>query len=227
MKKLIILLTLAYYTATAQDKIVKTNGDTILAKVLEIGANGVSYKKANMTNSPTFVDLKSDILLIIFSNGTVETFTKSSDQSQSGNSSSIATSNSSNSQDQKNKIEIMSGKYFINGQKASQKEVDRLLGKSNNPVIVIPLKAAKATKLAQKIVKITSFPTTIGGSFGFLVSGVNLINDVRRVRDNTKTYVNFFTSVFTTISLPITNKILKNKSNKMYNKLIDAYNITN
>jgi hypothetical protein len=102
-----------------------------------------------------------------------------------------------------------------------------MLGSSKNPAIIIPLKAAKATGTAQKIVKITSIPTTIGGSTALLVSGIDLINDIRRTRDHTSTYTSFFTSVFTTFSLPITNKILKKKSDKMYGKLIDIYNVTN
>ncbi|HXB42384.1 MAG TPA: hypothetical protein VNZ49_17730 [Bacteroidia bacterium] len=226
---LCILLLFICLTAGAQDKVIKTNGDTIMAKVLEIGTNAISYKKANMPDGATFTELKSEIRLIIFSNGTIEYITKKTDQNQStdNNQSGTSTSTNSNSQSQKNKIEMANGKYFINGQKASQKEVNRMLAKSNNPAVTIPLKAAKATKTVQKIIKITSFPTTIGGGIGSLVSGIDLINDIRRGRDNTKTYVNFFTSMFTTISLPITNKILKKKSDKMYSKLIDVYNVTN
>jgi hypothetical protein len=220
------LLIFLCLNGVAQDKIIKTSGDTILAKILEIGTNGVSYKKISMPDGPTFVDLKTDILLIIFSNGKIEYFAKNGDQNQSANGASNTTNNST-AQSQKNKIELIDGKYRINGQKASQKDVDRLLAKSNNPAITIPLKAAKATKTAQKIIKILSIPSTIGGGISGLVSGIDLINDVRRGRDNAKTYINFFSSLAGTISLPITNKILKKKSGKMYNKLIDVYNTTN
>jgi hypothetical protein len=212
-------------TIYAQYKIVKVNGDTILAKVLEIGTNAISYKKASVPNGPTYSDLKTDVALIIFSNGKIEYFARNPAQNQG--SQPQTTPENTDKQNTKNKIEVWNGTYSINGQSARRKDVDRLLSKSNNPAITIPLKAAKATKTAQTIIKIVSFPTTIGGSVGSLVTGVNLINDVRRGRDNTHTYVSFFSSFLTTISLPITNKILKKKSDKMYKKLIDAYNITN
>jgi hypothetical protein len=231
-----ILLALFFSWGSAQDRIIKTTGDTVRAKVLEIGTNAISYKKSNLPDGPTFTVMKSDILMVILADGTIEYMSQNKNDlsKENGNSSldqsannSQATNSSSFSQDQKNKIELSDGKYYINGEKASRKQVNKMLGSSKNPAIIIPLKAAKATGTAQKIVKITSIPTTIGGSTALLVSGIDLINDIRRTRDHTSTYTSFFTSVFTTFSLPITNKILKKKSDKMYGKLIDIYNVTN
>jgi hypothetical protein len=193
--------------------------------VLEIGTNAVSYKRTNVPNGATYTELKTNIALIILGNGTIEYFSKTPDQNQ-GNQAQASTENP-DKQPQKNKIDVMGDAYMINGRLGSQKDVNRLLSQSKNPAITIPLKAAKATKTAQTIVKIVSFPTTIGGGVTSLVTGVNFINDIRRGRDKTSTYVNFFSSFLATISLPITNKILKSKSNKMYKKLIDAYNVTN
>ncbi|MGZ3863675.1 MAG: hypothetical protein ACXVPN_09650 [Bacteroidia bacterium] len=215
----------------AQDKIVKTNGDTLSGKVMEIGTNAISFKKASIPNGPIFTELKSEILMIIFANGTVEYISKKPDVKNISNNN-IPSASGTNTitpaqPGQKNKIEMSGGKYYINGQKAKQKEVNTLLASSKNPAITLPLKAAKLTKTFQKIVKITSIPTTVGGGTALLVSGIDLINDVRRTRDNSKTYINFFSSVFATFSLPVTNKILKKKSDKMYGKIIDIYNVTN
>lgn len=233
MFRLFVVVFFYCLTVVGQERIVKLNGDTIHAKILEVGTNAISYKKASLPDGPTFVDLKSDIFLVIFSNGEVTYITKKTEpvktQSQSGNRNEPDTivNNVSNAQTVKNKIEVQDGSYLINGDYASQKEVNRLLAQSKNPMISIPLKAAKATSTAQKIIKVLSYPTTIGGGIGTLVTGINYINDVRRGRDNTKTYVSLFSSMLTTISLPITNKILKSKSDKMYNQLIDVYNVTN
>jgi len=211
-------------TGNAQDKIIKINGDTIRAKIMEIGTNGISYKKTTMLDGPTYTELKSDIRLIILSNGTTEYFTLGKSQNPADNGS--ASTSPVTAQNKKNKIELYNY-YFINDHLASQKEVDKLLAQSNNPAITLPLKAAKAAKMSQKIIKITSYPTTIGGGIASLATGVNFINDIRRGRDNTATYVGFFSSILGTISLPITNKIMAKKTNKMYSKLIAAYNITN
>jgi hypothetical protein len=227
MRKTLCFLILSAFFAVstkAQDKIVKINGDTINAKVLEVGTNGVSYKKASMPDGPTFTELKSNILFIRFSDGKIEYCTQKAPGSAGTNSTSSATVAPSSG---KTRIESSDGQYTINGQKASLKQVSRQLSTSNNPAITLPLKAAKTANVFQKIVKIVSIPTTLGGSATTLVTGINLINDIRRGRDHTSSYLGAFGSLLGTVSLPITNKILKKKTAKMYDKLIDIYNVTN
>jgi hypothetical protein len=225
--------------ARSQDMIIKTNGDTIRAKILEVGTNAVSFKKSSNPDGPTFVENKDDIRMIKFKDGEVQQFSKAIPTSTAGISTKTTTSSNGTSttstassqtntpQDGKIKIERDGKKYLINGQKASQKDVDAKLSKSKNPAILVPYKAAKMTKTAQKIVKITSIPTTIGGGFTTLFTGVNMWNDIQRGRATSKSYTDAIVSLLSTITLPITNKILKKKSDKMYDKLIDMYNLTN
>ncbi len=219
----------------SQDLIIKKTGDTIKAKILEVGTNAVSFKKANNVDGPTFVESKSDISLIKYRNGEIQKFSdvpKNTEMPNSSNTSTTSTASGTNSAgqqpaDDKVKIAKDGNKYTINGKKAKAKEVDKQLGKSKNPLVIVPLKLAKITRISQKIVKITSIPTSIGGGFTTLVSVIDLYNDVRRGRDNSKTYTNFGLSLLGTFTLPITNKILKKNSDKMYDKIIDAYNLTN
>ncbi|MCD6020100.1 MAG: hypothetical protein K0S53_3221 [Bacteroidetes bacterium] len=240
LQVLFLALCFVYQNASSQDLIIKTNGDTIRAKITEVGTNAVSFKKASMPDGPGFVEYKSDIVLIKFSNGEVQRFSKAIPTStvnmgnnQNANAVSsntnAATTNSLSQQpsDGKIKIERDGKKYMINGKKVKAKEVDKQLATSKNPAILVPLKMAKITRKSQKIVKLTSIPTTIGGGMATLVSVIDLYNDARRHRDNTSTYVNFGLSLVGTLTLPITSKILKSKSDKMYDKLIDAYNLTN
>lgn len=219
----------------AQDLIFKTNGDTIRAKITEVGTNAVSYKKVTMLDGPTFIEYKEDVLMIKYGNGEIQKFAKTNPTNNAmPNSSSTSTSSTSSGTntagkqtDGKNKIEKDGNKFTINGKKAKAKEVDKLMGKSKNPLVIVPLKLAKITRISQKITKITSIPTTIGGGFTTLVKVIDLYNDVHRGRDNSKTYVNFGLSLVGTLALPITSKILKKNSDKMYEKIIDAYNLTN
>ena len=237
MKKIklsLIVLTLFMICQSikAQDLIIRTTGDTIKGKITEIGTNAISYKKFDNPKGPTFVENKSNIVMIKLASGEIQKFTPSVNTSTASimtntaaNTNSATASNSSN--DGKVKIERVGSKYTIDGKKASRKMVNEQLGKSKNPVIVVPLKATKMMGGAQKIVKLTSIPTTVGGGFTFLLTGVNMWNDIQRGRATTKSYVNTALSLVGTLTLPITNKILKKKTNKMYDKLIDAYNITN
>jgi hypothetical protein len=214
----------------SQDIIVKRSGDSISVKLLEIGLEAVSYKKTSMLNGPTYVLEKKEIFLIRYANGEVEHFTQaapSQTAAVNSNTTSTASDKSESNNPEKNKIEFINDQFTINGQKAKRKDVNRYLSKSKNPAIVLGLKATKLTGTAQKIVKITSFPTTIIGSVTTLFTVVEGYQLVQRGRATGKTFVNMGLSFLGTISLPITNKILKKKSDKMYDKLIDMYNVTN
>lgn len=223
----------------SQDLIIKTNGDTLRAKITEVGTNAVSYKKATMPDGPTFVEFKSDVVMIKYGNGEIQKFSKTNPiNTGMPNSATTSTNpaaggtNTANtagqqSSDGKNKIEKDGNKYTINGKKAKAKDVDKLLGKSKNPLVLMPLKLAKITRKSQKVTKITGIFSSIGGGFTTVVKVIDLYNDVRRGRDNSKTYVNFGLSLAGTLALPITSKILKKNSDKMYEKIIDAYNMTN
>jgi hypothetical protein len=240
---LLLILFISCFQLKAQDLIVKTNRDTIKAKITEVGTNAISFKKWGNLDGPTFVESKSDILFIKYNNGEVQQFSKaiptntasigSMTNSAATNTNSVmsntnaASSATQQPTDGKIKIERTGSKYTINGQKASRKMVNEQLGKSKNPAIQVPLKATKMMGGAQKIVKITSIPTTIGGGFTFLWKGIDMWNDIQRGRATTQSYVNAALSLVGTLTLPITNKILKKKSNKMYDKLIDLYNVTN
>jgi hypothetical protein len=213
-----------------QDVIVKNTGDSIQAKVMEIGIETISYKRWNMTDGPTYVIKKSEVTMIRFSNGTVEKFNDApatSTQTINVEPAEEAKPNSSGSPDVRNRIELSDGKFSINGRGAKRKEVNSYLARSRDPAITLGLKGAKGMALAQSITKITAYPTTIIGgitSIFYLAEGYQL---VQRGRATRKTFWSMGLSVVSTISLPITSKILKKQSDKMYRKLIDLYNVTN
>ncbi len=66
-----LLLPLSHF---AQDTIIKRTAEQVLGKVLEISPTEVKYKKFNLPDGPTYIDKKSDIRMIIYSNGTKELF---------------------------------------------------------------------------------------------------------------------------------------------------------
>ena len=81
MKKVISILFI-YFSFTcfgfAQDVIrLKAKEDSIQAKVIEINSTEVKYKKSNNINGPTIVTPKSEILMIRYENGIVDTFEES------------------------------------------------------------------------------------------------------------------------------------------------------
>ncbi|MGQ0828738.1 MAG: hypothetical protein ACT4ON_10115 [Bacteroidota bacterium] len=62
----------------AQDTIIKSNNERVIAKILEITAKEVKYKKFNFLDGPTYVENKSDLQIIKYSNGSTEKFQSAS-----------------------------------------------------------------------------------------------------------------------------------------------------
>lgn len=58
----------------SQDIITKKSGEDIEAKVLEVNVDNIKFKKFNNLDGPIFTVLKSEVLLIRYSNGTKDIF---------------------------------------------------------------------------------------------------------------------------------------------------------
>ena len=70
MKKfLILILTVIPFCAMAQDVIWFSPDRKIEGKVLEVSASAVKYKKESNLNGPVYVESKSEIVAIVYSNG--------------------------------------------------------------------------------------------------------------------------------------------------------------
>ena len=87
MKKSVLLLLLLALTqnAFAQDRIVKLNGDEILARVLEIGLQEVKFQHPDSLQGVLHSMPKSDIFMIQFANGTKEVFSQNLTENQPQN----------------------------------------------------------------------------------------------------------------------------------------------
>jgi hypothetical protein len=69
-----IFFSLIITASFAQDTITKFNNEKIIAKILEISPSEIKYKKFNFLDGPTYIDKKSDVKMIVFSNGMKEEF---------------------------------------------------------------------------------------------------------------------------------------------------------
>ena len=69
-----LILLLTPLRIWAQDVIVKKDGSTILAKILEVNPNNVKYKKHNNLQGPTYTINISDLLSINYPNGDRDDF---------------------------------------------------------------------------------------------------------------------------------------------------------
>ena len=77
MRKILFILTITVIFnlgASAQDLIIKKNGDEIQAKITEITATELKYKKYNYLEGPTFSINKSDVFMVRYENGEKDIF---------------------------------------------------------------------------------------------------------------------------------------------------------
>ncbi|NDK57626.1 hypothetical protein [Pontibacter fetidus] len=78
MKKYLLLLLycLLAQMATAQDVIVKINGDELKARIQEITTSDILYLSADTTDTLNYKLAKAEVFMIRFANGTKEVFTE-------------------------------------------------------------------------------------------------------------------------------------------------------
>lgn len=77
MKKILLsvfLLFLFAFSGFSQDVITKSNGDEILAKILEVTQNDVKYRKFDQQNGPIFTISKAELLMVKYENGSKDVF---------------------------------------------------------------------------------------------------------------------------------------------------------
>jgi len=77
---ILFFLSIPLFTLHAQDKILKTDNAIIEAKVVEISASEIKYKKFSNLNGPTYTISKTDIQMIVYENGEKEMFNAESKQ---------------------------------------------------------------------------------------------------------------------------------------------------
>lgn len=222
MKKisLLSLLTLFWTFSNAQDTIIKTNGDQIFAKILEISTTEVKYKKFNFQEGPVYIEGKSNIKLIKYSNGTKEEF-----QSQQTKSTDVPVENSSDYYsgpvNTNNKIERFGNHFRYQGENISENALHDVLFKTKDKQIMSLTGNAKDAKKLQYI-GFGAIPLGVG-AFYFLAKGL-FGTSYYNQRPNSG-YMTLSAVCFVgAISCPIASGYFKHKRNTSNREAIKLYN---
>ena len=130
MNKSVILsiFLLASINVAAQDVVVKKDGSTILAKVLEVNQDNIKYKKFSNPNGPTYTIGLSDVMAVNYENGEKDTFN-------------VTQTSSAHAED-------TSSQKAIERKPASDNQ--QLIAKYNKPIVLNDKK--KSNKLADKYI---------------------------------------------------------------------------
>lgn len=87
MKKILCLFVFCVcaISINAWDVIVTNTGESVKAKVISVGVNEVKYKKYDNPEGPEYSMLKSDIMSIVYENGSADVFSGKISSSRQGN----------------------------------------------------------------------------------------------------------------------------------------------
>ena len=77
MKKILLLVTVlfSYFSAAAQDTLIRKTGEEVPVKVLEVTPDLVKYKRSDNPEGPVISVRKNELFMVKYANGTKEVFT--------------------------------------------------------------------------------------------------------------------------------------------------------
>lgn len=153
MKNIFILLLFSFSLgkSLAQDTIIKNSSEKIIAKILEISPTEIKYKKFDFIDGPTYIELKSGIKMVVYSNGTKEVFEQKMPekpvlQASSDDADYYGGKNASNN------IEVLGKvKFKQNGKILNEKKLQNILLQTNDRPIMALVKDSKKSHGLQYI----------------------------------------------------------------------------
>jgi len=214
MKKLSLIGTILFFSCltSAQDTIVKRNGNNILSKIIEISETEVKYKKFDFQDGPNFIENKSEIQLIKYSNGTKDEFKIQLNA--------IAKTNESDtdyySGPVKSNIKIESDKnrFRYNGKRINEPELHRILLSSNDPEVILLKNNARRYKKLQYV-----------GLGGLVFGGAGAVSFIAaELFDAPALTIVGGVFIGVAVALPITAIYFKHKRNNANTEAVKLYN---
>lgn len=244
-----VLVSLSF-SLSAQDMIIKRNGDEIKSQVEEISDKEIKYKKFDNLEGPSYSISKSEVFIIKYSNGTKEVISNNTStpiqDNKPSNSNSQTTYSAPPSTPASLRIEGEGWKYYQEGRRLSESSLLRILKESKNESAIKELEAGKSLKTAGTVLTAVGLPFLISGpivavigalvigvyntqvdsynnSSSYLYSSSTPPNESTYNTGNTMMGVGY--GLFGTgLTSMITGAVLKGSSKKRYLKATEIYN---
>jgi len=226
MKKIFLfcIIIFATITANAQDTIVKLSGDTILAKVSEITPNEIKYKRFDFQDGPTYVESKSSIEMIKFSNGVKEVF-----KQEAPAKTTITVTEKTNEYyttapvKPNNRIDTWGSRFRYQDRTISERDLHDMLLKTNNKQIMGFVGQAKDAKSMQYI-GFAAIPLGIT-SYIFLIKSTGIFSSSGGYnRFDSGDLAISAVCAAAAITCPIISGVSKSNRNKYNRQAIKIYN---
>lgn len=230
-------------SANAQDTLTLTSGAKIPAKVLEVNPTTIKYKHGNNMTGPDYVEEKSNILAIKYSNGIIDSFkvVKAVQITQATNQPTVTIGKISETPKKQhftfNKIVSVDNKYYFATE--SNERLPRAIGISKimrtaqslcvqkpSPALEESLRKTRQSKIRQTVFGIVGAPLILVGFGTTLVSGI-IYNESSLSSDQEGAAVGLTigTVILTTgITFEIVSIINGHKKQKRLKETVDLYN---
>ena len=204
-----------------QDTIYKRGGDIVIAKITELTPSEIKYKRFDFQDGPTYIELKSNIEWVKYSNGLKETFKKEevvkpvqpytpADYYAGGAA-------------QNNKISIRGSRYYYKNDDFNEREIqDVLLDTKNKNIMAYVTKSQQAKKM--KYIAFAAIPLGVAGLFALASSTTFSYYGTQRTDNGLLTLGGF--CIAAAIACPITSGAYNQKKKEYNRKAVKLYNET-
>lgn len=222
MKNIFILFAILLFISNiiqAQDTIIKINGETILAKISEITPTEIKYKRFNFQDGPSYVENKSEIAQITYSNGLKEVFSVKEIKKEIPETVTNSDYYNPNATpvNPQSKMEPYGTRYKYQGRKIGEREMQRVLMNTKDKQIIGLVQSAKDAKTMQYL-GFAAIPLAITGLVLFATASDNYGNI-----DSGKMIAGgiMFCGAF---AVPVVSIVNKHKRTKLNKKAVQLYN---
>jgi len=242
MKYFFVLLGIVWISGSvqAQDTIFKKSKARVLAKVIAVGPDTVTYHKASMPDGPVYSLAKSEIIWIRYEGGGSDSFVvapkvtsiPSGPSSAPGTFAPGAPPLEQKSAPKESSLRIdqsRGGRYFyVDNRRWNQKRVSKLLETSRDPQVYEFLHKSWSQKALGTVCSIGSIPLTVVGGFamlGGLIVQSSAGQPPNYSPDNSGSfYTTGLVCIATGAAANVIGTIYKKKARASYLRAIELYN---
>lgn len=220
MKNYILLLVVLFSIniSFAQDTIYKKNGEKIIAKITELTPSEIKYKRFDYQDGPLYIESKSNVVSIIYSNGIKETVKVEEVKTISAPADYYSSVNTAS-----NEITFRRNEYLYKNQYYNEREIQDFLLDTKNKTIMGYVTKARQAKRWQYI-GFVGIPLGIVGAYALGSSTTYNLNGTSTTDPALATLGGLcFAGA---IACPIGSGIFKHNRKEYNRKAIKLYNDT-
>lgn len=209
------LLVCAVVCAGAQDTIIKRNNDVIIAKILEIGTTGISYRQLNVGDTSVHTESKQNIAMLKMASGVKEVFGQQPAP--------VATAGYTLNAAAENKIDQLGNKYIYRHEQLSDKEAASIMLATGDRDIAREITLAEKAR-SYELVGLAAIPVGIAAAV-FYAKANNIFGPANYNSNDSEVFLaGTAICVVAAVACPITSGVFRKIKAEHYHNAVRIYN---